>query len=647
MNPSSTGRYFSSSQPNWREAHKKREIKAEEVALRLIQPGQQIYIDSGVSEPQLIVRSMIEFAKAMIDVRIIQFLCLRDKQYFDDSYGAQDVFRHNAFFIGADSLREAVKKGGADYTPIYLSDMPGLFKRRRIHVDAAIILVSPPDTHGNCSFGANVDIVKAISDSADMVIAEINPFVPRTHGDSFISMDKIDYWVYNDGNDLLEFKYDPPNEVATSIARHISMLVEDESTLQMGIGTIPNTVLSHLENRKHLGVHTEVFSDGVVDLVEKGVITCEKKTLHPNKIVCSFTMGSKKLYDFIHDNPFVNFYPVDYVNDPSVIARNRKQVAINAALSVDFTGQVNSDSIGSTFYSGIGGQMDFMRGAAKSEGGKPIMTLPSTYEADDGKLMSRIVPTLSPYAGVTVTRGDVHYVVTEWGTAYLHGKTIRDRVMAMIGIAHPDFREMLLDEAKKVNYVFKDQELAVGADGRVVQYPQKYERFFLLKDGSQLFFRPIKPIDERGMQDLYYDLSDQDRFYRFFTPMKTFRRDKIKPLVYIDYKTTFIIVGVKEEADVQRLVASGGYFLNPNINMAEIAFTVSDSMRNKGLTKIMLEYLIRIAQEQGIDGFFGTILMENKPMLHIIKALPYKLEATVADAEFNFKFRFTDMIEKQ
>jgi len=630
----------------WREVYRKKEIKAEDVALRLIQPGQQIYIDSGVSEPQAIVKAMVEYAKAMIDVKIIQFLCLHDKQYFEESGGAQDVFRHNAFFIGADSLREAVKKGMADYTPVYLSDMPSLFRRRRVIIDTAIILVSPPDIHGNCSFGANVDIVKPIAECADVVIAEINPFVPRTHGDSFISIDKIDYFVYNDANDLLDFQYDAPDDVAKEIAKHISMLVEDESTLQMGIGTIPNAVLQYLGEKKHLGIHTEVFADGVVDLVEKGVITCEKKTLHPNKIVCSFTMGSKKLYDFIHDNPFVNFYPVDYVNDPFTIARNRKQIAINAALSVDFTGQINADSIGSMIYSGIGGQMDFMRGAAKSDGGKPIIALPSTYTTPTGEVKSRIVPSLAPFAGVTVTRGDVHYVVTEWGIAYLHGKSIRERVMNMIGIAHPDFREMLLEEAKKINYVFKDQELAVGKDGRVIPYPEKYERYFLCKDNSQLFFRPIKPTDERSMQELYYNLSDQDRFYRFFSPMKTFRRDKVKPLVYIDYKTTFILVGVTEETEVEKIVATGGYFLNPNINMAEIAFTVDDSFRNKGLTKIMLDYLVRIAQEQGIEGFFGTILMENKPMLHIIRSLPYKLEASVEESEFNFKFRFADRIEK-
>ncbi len=613
--------------------------------MRVIKPGDRIYIDSGVSEPQTIVKALVANAKIMIDVEIIQFLCLRDKQYFDDSYGAQDVFRHNAFFIGADTLRDAVKKGGADYTPIKLSDMPRIFKQRRILIDVAIILVSPPDVHGNCSFGANVDIVKPIAECASMVIAEINHHVPRTHGDSFIHMNKIHHFVASEGSDLIEFKYDPPGEVAQKIAKHISLLVEDEACIQMGIGAIPNAVINYLGDKKNLGVHTEVFSDGIVDLVEKGVVTCEKKTLHPNKIICSFVMGSDKLYDFIHDNPFVNFYPVDYVNDPFVIAQNRKQIAINAALSVDFTGQVNSDSIGNAFYSGIGGQVDFIYGAARSEGGKPIVTLPSTYTTPEGEMKSRIVPTLAPFAGVTINRGDVHYIVTEYGIAYLHGKSIRERVMAMISIAHPDFREELLAEAKKINYVYKDQELATTKEGQVILYPDKYEKYFILKDGTRMLLRPIKPTDERSMQDLYYDLSDRDRFYRFFTPMKTFRREKIKPLVYIDYNTTMIIVGVVEEQENGKMIASGGYFLNPNTNFAEIAFTVNDNYRNLGITRVMMEYLIRVAQEQGVSGFYGTILMENRAMLHIIRSLKYKVEGKVEEAEFNFKFKFSDVID--
>ncbi|MHA1793194.1 MAG: GNAT family N-acetyltransferase [Promethearchaeota archaeon] len=629
----------------WKDRYKDKKIEPSRIATRIIKPGDRIYIDSGVSEPQLIVKALIENAKSMIDVEIIQFLCLRDKKYFDETFGTQDVFRHNAFFIGAESLRDAVRKGGADYTPIMLYDMPGIFKRKRIHVDVAIILVTPPDRHGNCSFGANVDIVKPIAENADLVIAEINPNVPRTHGDSFINMKKIDYFCYNDENSLLEFEYDAPDDIAIKIAEHISNLIQDGSCLQMGIGTIPNAVVGFLDDKKDLGVHTEVFSDGIVDLVDKGVITCEKKTLHPGKIVCSFVMGTNKLYNFIHDNPFVNFYPVDYVNDPFTIAQNEKQVSINAALSVDFTGQVNSDSIGHLFYSGIGGQVDFTRGAARSKGGKPIITLPSTYTTPEGELKSRILPTLEPYAGVTITRGDVHYIVTEYGVAFLHGKNIRERVMSIISIAHPDFREELLNAAKKINYVFKDQELPMDEKGRICLYPAKYEKYFTLKDGSSILFRPIKPTDERALQDLYYDLNDKDRFLRFFTYMRTFTRDKVKPLVYIDYRTTMILVAVPRDDDTERVVASGGYFLNPRTNMAEIAFTVNDHYRGRGITKEMLQYLIRIAQEQGVEGFYGTILMENRPMLHIIKSLKYKLQVQIEGSEFNFIFRFDELIK--
>ncbi|MHA1697572.1 MAG: GNAT family N-acetyltransferase [Promethearchaeota archaeon] len=634
--------------PQWREKYRDKEIEPVLVAKKLIKPGDRIYIDSGVSEPQLIVRCLIENVREMIDVEIIQFLCIRDKKFFDEKIKTQDVFRHNAFFIGAESLREAIRRGEADYTPIMLSDMPAMFKTRRITIDVAIILVTPPDRHGNCSFGANVDIVKPIAENANIVVAEINPFVPRTHGDSFINIEKIDYFCYNDGNGLLEFKYDPPGEIARKIARYISLLIEDESCLQMGIGNIPNAVLNYLDGKKDLGVHTEVFSDGVIDLVDKGVITCEKKTLHPGKIIGSFVMGSKRLYDFIDDNPFVHFYPVDYVNDPYIIAQNKKQVSINAALSIDFTGQVNSDTLGSLPYSGIGGQVDFTRGAARSVGGKPIITLPSTYLTPDGQLQSRIVPTLDPYAGVTITRGDVHYVVTEYGVAYLHGKSLRERVLQMISIAHPDFRENLLKIAKKINYVFRDQELPTDEKGRVVLYPDRYERVFTLKDGREIIIRPVKMTDERSMQDLYYGLDEEDRFFRFFSVKRTFRRSLLRDSIYIDYKNVMILVGiVRDEQDVDRIVATGGYFLNPNFNMAEIAFTVDKNFRNLGITKILLNYLIRIAQENGIEGFYGTILLENRPMLHVIKSLDYKLEASIEDGEFYFKFKFHDKIDKK
>ena len=386
----------------------------------------------------------------------------------------------------------------------------------------------------------------------------------------------------------------------------------------MGIGTIPNAVTKELVEKKDLGIHSEVFSDGVLDLVEKGVVTCKKKSIHKDKIICSFVMGSRKLYDFVSDNPMVEFHPVDYCNDPFLISQNYKQVAINAALTVDITGQVNSDSLGHQFYSGIGGQVDFIRGAARCKDGKPIMVVPSTAILEDGTLISRIVPHLDHGAGVVVTRGDVHYVVSEWGIAYLYGKSIRERVLQMINIAHPDFREKLLEHAKKWNYVYSDQELPKSIDGRISIYPEKYETILSLKNRKKLLIRPVKSTDERMFQELHYALDQQDRYFRFFSPVKDFRHKKMQPMVNIDYSTNMIVVGEIEEEGEKRLVAIGGFFKTMKPSVAELAFVTDENWRGLGITKFLLGYLVKIARELNVKAFSGSILLENKPMLHII-----------------------------
>ncbi|MFW9820032.1 MAG: acetyl-CoA hydrolase/transferase family protein, partial [Candidatus Thorarchaeota archaeon] len=444
--------------------YKKKQVSIDQAILKFIKPGNRIFIDSGCSEPVDLTKKLIELGLKLPDVEILHFLSLSDLDYYETAGGIEDLFRHNAFFIGK-SLRKYVDAGQADYTPMLLSEIPNLFKSGKIHLDTALIQVSPPDRYGFCSYGINVDIVKPIAESADFVVAEINPKMPRTLGDSFINMNDIDAYILSD-HDIIEFSYDELDDVSIRIARFVASLIEDESTIQMGIGQIPNAVTKELMDKRDLGVHSEVFSDGIVDLVEEGVITCKKKTLHKDKIICSFVMGSKRLYDFVDDNPMVEFHPCDYTNDPYIISKNRKQVAINAALSVDLTGQVNSDSLGHQFYSGIGGQVDFVRGAGRSLDGKPIMTLPSTATLKDGTIVSRIVPFLQSGSGVVITRGDIHYVVTEWGIAYLYGKSIRERVLEMINIAHPDFREELLEDAKKWKYVYSDQKLPISIDGR-------------------------------------------------------------------------------------------------------------------------------------------------------------------------------------
>ncbi len=604
--------------------YQKKQVSINNAIKKYIAPGNRIFIDSGCSEPIDLTKKLIELGLNLPDVEILHFLSLSDLDYYETAGGIEDLFRHNAFFIGK-SLREYVEVGQADYTPMLLSEIPNLFKSGKIHLDTALIQVSPPDRYGFCSYGINVDIVKPIAESAEYVVAEINPNMPRTLGNSFIHMDDIDAYILSD-HDIIEFNYGELDEVSTRIAKFIASLIEDESTIQMGIGQIPNAVTKELIGKRDLGVHSEVFSDGIVDLVEEGVVTCKKKTIHKDKIICSFVMGSKRLYDFVDDNPMVEFHPCDYTNDPYIISQNKKQVAINAALSVDLTGQVNSDSLGHQFYSGIGGQVDFVRGAGRSIDGKPIMTMPSTATLHDGTIVSRIVPYLQPGSGVVITRGDIHYIVTEWGIAYLYGKSIRERVLEMINIAHPDFREELLEHAKKWKYVYSDQKLPISIDGRISVYPEKYESTLKLQNGKKIKIRPVKPTDERMIQELHYSLDKQDRYLRFFTPVKDFRHKKIQPMVNIDYSTDMILVGEYSEKGEEKIVALGAFFKTVQPSIAELAFVVHSDWRGLGVTKFLLNYLVQIGRELNYRTFTGSILLENKPMLHIINSSGYTLK---------------------
>ncbi len=624
--------------------YSKKKVSLTDAIKKYINPGDRIFIGSGCAEPIDLTQKLTELGPELPDVQMIHFLNLSDLDYYKTIGTVKDLFRHNVFFIG-ENLRDAIEKGQADYTPMLLSEIPRLFKSGKIHIDTALIQVSPPDKYGFCSFGVSVDIVKPIAEVAEHVVAEINPKMPRTLGDSFIHMDDIDSYVIAD-HDPIEFSYEPPGEVAQKVGKYVASLIEDESTIQMGIGQIPNAVTSELKNKRDLGVHTEVFSDGIVDLVNEGVITCKKKTIHKDKIICSFVMGSKKLYNFVDDNPMVEFHPVDYVNDVTIVCQNRKQVAINAALSIDITGQVNSDSIGHRFYSGIGGQVDFVRGAGRAEEGKPIMVLPSTAKLEDGSVVSRIVPSLLPGSGVVITRGDVHYVVTEWGIADLHGKSIRERVLQLINIAHPDFREELLEKAKEWNFVYKDQELPKSVEGRISIYPDQYETTYELEIGKKLFIRPVKTTDERMLQELYYSLDKKDIYYRFFQQMTDFRHKKIQPMVNIDYTTSIILVALYTEHNTQKIVAQGGFFKTHQPSVGELAFVVHKEWRGLGITKFLLSYLVQMGRELGYKEFGGSILLDNKPMLYIIDKAPYPMTLkNVEQGIMEFKMDITKKIK--
>ncbi|MBN2570736.1 MAG: acetyl-CoA hydrolase/transferase family protein [Ignavibacteriales bacterium] len=423
-------------------------VTSAEEAVKAIKSGDNIIVQPGCAAPFHIINAMVDRKDELYDVKLYHILIVGKLRYLEP--GMEKHFRHIALFIGANA-RTAVNEGRADFIPIFLSESTLLFVNGNIKVDVALINVSPPDEHGFCSYGIDVGNIKTPAEKAKIVIAQINSKMPRGLGNSFIHVNKINYIVEHD-QDLLELpqiKEGISKEQLLAfdkIGQYCAELIEDGSTLQMGIGAIPDCVLKNLKNKKDLGVHTEMFSDGLLPLVEEGVITGEKKTLHPGKIIAGFTLGTKKAFDFIDNNPLLEFHPQEYVNDPFIIAQNKKMVAINSAIEVDLTGQVCSDSIGTDFFSGIGGQVDFIRGAARSEGGKPIITLPSTTK---NNTISKIVPSLKPGAGVVTSRGDVHFVVTEFGVAQLYGKTIHERARALINISHPNFRDELTEYAKK------------------------------------------------------------------------------------------------------------------------------------------------------------------------------------------------------
>lgn len=574
-------------------------------ALRLVRRGCTVFVGSGAAVPRLLVTELSRMAPNLANVRVIHGLTVALSPSLEPEFG--ELLRHDALFIGPE-VRDAVSQGRADYTPVFLSEVPGLFASKSIHLDVALIQVTPPDDDGRCSYGVSVDVVKPAAENARYVIAEVNPRMPRTWGDSFIHVDQITAMVEND-SPLPEVDSRAPDEVSDRIARNVASLVQDGDTIQLGISRIARSVPRFLEKKKDLGVHTELVSDWIVDLMKTGVVTNRRKTLDRGKVVTSFCLGTRRLYEYVDNNSDFRFCPSDYTNDPWVISQQENMVAINSALEIDLTGQICSDSLGQVFYSGLGGQVDFVRGAAKAKGGKPIIALPSTAA---GGVMSRIVPSLSRGAGVMITRGDVHYVVTEYGIAYLHGKNVRERVLALISIAHPKFRERLLEEAKDNQYIYGDQLIPVGI------YPSELEIMVTFR-GDQVFFRPIKATDESMMQDFFYSLSDRSVYQRYFAMLRAMPHQTVQAMTTIDYEREMAIVGVVRREGRERIIAVGRYGLvGDSSPLAEMAFTVRDDWQNIGIGTFLLNYLADIAQQRGIEAFTAEILESNGPMLAIL-----------------------------
>ncbi len=618
---------------DWQGIYRSRTKTASEILSRELHDGCRVFIGGGAGEPRHLTRTLVELLSNYRDVEIIQALSLGDLP--EDWTVFSQHARLRTFFVGP-RVRKAVNAGLADYIPIYFSQAADVLRGDgAFSLDLCLIQVTPPDEHGFCSLGIGVDIAKIAADHAQVVIAQVNPQMPRTLGDSFIHVSRIHYFVEHE-EPLIEVVYREKSAMAERMAKYVSSLVEDGSTIQVGVGRITNAVLVNLTDKKDLGVHAEMITDAHLHLIKKGVITGSRKTLHRGKIIASFCLGSRELYDFVHNNPQVELYPIDYVNDSRIISQNDQMVAINSALEIDLTGQVCADSIGHMIYSGIGGYVDFMLGASGSRKGKTIIVLPST--SPDGR-KSRIVSHLTGGAGVVSSRSAVQYVVTEFGIAYLHGKTVRERALALINIAHPKFREKLLEEAKKLRYVYQDQILPPIYEPL---YPGQWETYQIFPGNVKVFFRPIKPTDERALQEFFYSLPDQDIYYRFLSAMRVFPHRDTQAMCNIDYEHEMAIVAVIGEIGAETIIGLGRYILDQKTNMAEVDFAVRAEWQRKGIGTFLLHYLCEIAKSKGISGFTAYVLASNRKMLSVFHKVGYVVRSVLEDGIYEISFRFDE-----
>jgi len=619
----------------FKEAYPKK-FKPEKDAFSKIRRGDCIFIATACGEPRYLVNALVDYVAsnptAVFDAEVMHVWTLGVAPYTDAKF--QHNFRHNSFFI-AENTRRAVNEGLADYTPVFLSHVPNLFRSGEAHVDVALIQTSPPDRSGHMSLGVSVDITKTAAQCARVVIAQVNEHMPRVLGDAFIHIKDVDFIITHD-EPILEFKDEVSSSIAERVGEHVSRIVEDGDTIQVGYGSLPNAILDKLSDKKDLGVHTELLSDGIVALMKKGVITNSRKSLDPGKTVATFCMGAKETYDFIDDNPQVEFRPIDYTNNPLVIAQQKHMTAINSSLQVDLTGQASAESLGKLFYSGIGGQADFMRGAVLAPGGKTILALASTAEDHE---VSRIVPFLSEGAGATLTRGDIQYVVTEYGIAYIHGKNIRERAMALIAIAHPKFRSWLIEEAKRLHLIYEDQAFIPGEKG---EYPEELETYRTTNKGLELVLRPVKLDDEPLLKDFFYSLSDSTLYKRFISARKDMPHERLQDFVVVDYTEKMVVLATLEtetEKD-EVVVGMGEYAVDKDVLTAEVAFVVHDDYQGRGIGAELLRYLTYIAKRRGLHGFTADVLMENQAMVHLFERVGFEVEKRWESGLYHLRMHF-------
>ncbi|WP_455464083.1 GNAT family N-acetyltransferase [Candidatus Hodarchaeum mangrovi] len=587
-------------------------------ALSHIKPGDRIFIGTGCAEPRLLLLHLSNMETQTEDNEIYHVNSYGPAPYVKQQFVKR--FRYNSIFI-TDNIRKAVKEGRADYTPISSRKVPDLFRKKVIPIDVALVQTSLPDESGYVSLGISVDLTKAAVENAKLVIAEINPEMPVTHGNSFIHISNIDYMVKN-VSPLTEWTLPVMSPerlpIIEKLAINVTRLVEDGSTLHIGVGNVAHEITKHLCSKKDLGIHSELITDSILDLIECGAITNACKTIHKGKTVTTFCLGTKRLYDAINDNPNFQFYPSDYVLDPDIVAKNYKMVTINSALEIDLTGQVAADSLGHYLYSGIGGAVDLHRGAQRSVGGKTIIALPST--SSDGNY-SRIVSNLTPGAGVAITRADIEYVVTEYGIAYLHGASLRERVLTMIELAHPKFRKELFLKAKELGYCYQDQIYNDPSKGRFfyLLYPWEHQEIFTMKNGTNVRVRPILPSDEDKLRRFFYSLSKEARFYRYFSAIRALPHSLAQKEANINFNTDYGIAAFLGPESTEQIIGIGHFFILFDHSTAEISLLVRDDYRNQGLARFFLKYLSKKSKERGVKTFVTELMMGNQPAIHLLK----------------------------
>lgn len=574
----------------------------------LVPPGARVFVGSGAACPHGLVRSLLDCGQILQDVEIVHIMTLGPVPWTEPKWA--DVVRVNSFFLGP-GVREAVVEGRADYTPCFLSEIPRLFAEGIVPIDVALVAVSPPDGRGFCSFGVSVDVVAAACRCAGRVIAQVNPRMPRTHGGHGIAMADLAASLEL-AEDLPKLETPPADEVADRIGKYVAQLIEDGSTLQLGIGTLPHAILASLTGHRHLGLHTEMMSDGVMRCMKSGVIDNSRKTSHPGKGVVSFCMGGRELYDFVHENDDLEFLPSEYVNNPINIALNDRMVSVNSALEVDLTGQVAADSVGWRFHSGIGGQVDFVRGAAMSVGGRPIIALRSTARGGE---VSRIVGQLSEGAGVVTSRGDVHYVVTEYGVATLRGRSIRERALELIQVAHPKFREGLLEVAHRHGLVPAYESMAPTTPEEI----GGVESTVFVARGRRYTLRPLHPSDERRLQEFFYSHTPETIVQRYGHPVKRMGRQRAYELVSVDQRKDLALAVFELQGPRQIIHAVGRYFMDEGDATAELAFVVRETVRRWGFASRLLDAMLAIARQRGVKALWALVLADNQPMLNLFR----------------------------